>query len=152
MTLLLNITTLSPFNDRYTRFSPYGNKRHKICIVFLNWCPLMVHELDIIILPSAIEDIVLLPEHCSAKVEGEECQLPPSYIISVKSHDGEYMLAVVCEDHKSAVEARLTVMQEANKIPQGTIHFQQVKAVVTDCVTGINEDYIELNGRVEGNR
>ena len=113
---------------------------------------MIVHELDIIILPSAMEDIVLLPEHCSAKVEGEECQLPPSYVISVKSHDGEYMLAVVCEDHKSAFEARLTVMQEANKIPQGTIHFQQVKAVVTDCVTAINEDYIELNGRVEDNR
>jgi hypothetical protein len=102
-------------------------------------------------LPCAIKDNVLLPEHCTAKVEGEECKLPPSYVISVRSHDGEYMLAVVCEDHKSGFEARLAAMQEANKIPQGTIHFQQVKAVVTDCLTGISEDYIELNGnRLEG--
>jgi hypothetical protein len=91
------------------------------------------------------EDDVLLPQHCSAKVEGEGCQLAPSYIISVKSHEGEYMLAVVCNDHKSTLETRLIAMQEANKIPQGSIHFQPIKAVVTDCVTGIYEDYIELN-------
>jgi hypothetical protein len=88
---------------------------------------------------------VLLPEHCSAKIEGEECQLAPSYVVSVESDEGEYMLAVVCNDHKSALEARLIAMQEAKKIPQGSIHFQPVKAVVTDCVTGIDEDYIELN-------
>jgi hypothetical protein len=113
-----------------------------------NRCLLIVfHESDIVILHCIIEDSVLLPEHCSAKDEGEECRLPPSYIISVKSQDGEYMLAVVCDDHKSVFEARLAVMQEANKIPQGTLHFQQVKAVVTDCITGTNEDYIELNDK-----
>lgn len=95
------------------------------------------------------KDVVLLPEHCSAKVEGEKCQLAPSYIISVKSHEGEYMLAVVCNDHKSALETRLVAMQEANKIPQGSIYFQPVKAVVTDCVTGINEDYVELNDKTQ---
>jgi hypothetical protein len=94
---------------------------------------------------------VLLPEHCSAKVEGEQCQLPPSYVISVRSQDGEYMLAVVCDDHKGAFETLLSTMQEAKKIPQGTIHFQPVKTVVTDCVIAIDEDYIELNAKREGN-
>ena len=88
--------------------------------------------------------IVLLPEHCSAKVDGVECQLAPEYVVSVKSHEGEYMLAVVCRDHRNGIEARLLAMQKESKVPQGKIHFQQVKAVVTDCVTGINEDYIEL--------
>jgi hypothetical protein len=88
---------------------------------------------------------VLLPEHCSAKVKGEECRLAPSYVISVKSHEGEYMLAVVCDDHKSGLKARLVAMQEANKIPHGSIHFQPVKTVVTDCVIAMNEDYIELD-------
>jgi hypothetical protein len=95
------------------------------------------------------KDDVLLPEHCSAKVEGEKCQLAPSFIISVKSHEGEYMLAVVCNDHKCALETRLVAMQEANKIPQGSIHFQSVKAVVTDCIIGIDEDYIELNDKTQ---
>jgi hypothetical protein len=45
------------------------------------------------------------------------------------------------------LEPRLVAMQEANKIPQGSIHFQPVKAVVTDCVIGINEDYIELKSK-----
>jgi hypothetical protein len=88
---------------------------------------------------------VLLPEHCSAKVDGQECQLAPSYIVSVKSNEGdEYMLAVVCENHKGGIEARLLAMQKESKVPQGKIHFQPVKAVVTDCVMGMNEDYIEL--------
>jgi hypothetical protein len=91
------------------------------------------------------QDDVLLPEHCSAKVEGEKCRLAPSYVISVKSYEGEYMLAVVCDDHKSGLEARLLAMQEANKIPHGSIHFQPVKAVVTDCVIAMNEDYIGLD-------
>ena len=93
------------------------------------------------------KDDMLLPLHCSARVEGEECKLAPSYIISVKSHEGEYMLAVVCDDHKNVLEMRLVAMQEANKIPQGSIHFQPVRAVVTDCGTGINEDYIELKSK-----
>ena len=90
---------------------------------------------------------MLLPSYCSAKVEGEECKMAPSYVVSVKSHEGEYMLALVCDDHKSVFEPRklsTSAMQEANKIPRGTIHFQPVKAVVTNCVTGINEDYIDL--------
>jgi hypothetical protein len=51
---------------------------------------------------------------------------------------------VVCDGHKSALEGRLIAMQEEDKLPQGRINFQPVKAVVTDCVMGINEDYIEL--------
>ena len=88
---------------------------------------------------------MLMPSHCSAKVEGEQCWLAPSYVISVKSGGAEYMLAVVCEDHRSALEVRLVTMQEANKIPRGMIHFEPIKAVVTDCVIPSNEDYFELN-------
>jgi hypothetical protein len=88
---------------------------------------------------------MILPEQCSAKFEGKECQLSPSYVISVKSHEGEYMLAVVCEDHKSAIEARLISMQDAKKIPRGRIYFDPIKAVVTDCAMRYNEEYIELN-------
>jgi hypothetical protein len=88
---------------------------------------------------------MLMPRHCSARVGGEQCGLAPSYVVSVKSGATEYMIAVVCEDHRSALEGRLLKMQAANKIPRGTIHFEPVKPVVTDCVIALNEDYIELN-------
>ncbi len=54
------------------------------------------------------------------------------------------MLAVVCDDHRSALEERLVAMQKANRIPQGRINFQPVKMVTTDCVTGMNDDYVDL--------
>lgn len=87
---------------------------------------------------------MLLPEHCSIKIDGHECQLAPSYVVSVSSHDGEYMLAVVCEDHKSALEERLIMMQEANTIPQGKIKFEQVKTIFTDCIVGMDDDYVDV--------
>ncbi|HXG07731.1 MAG TPA: hypothetical protein VNI77_10455 [Nitrososphaera sp.] len=88
---------------------------------------------------------VLLPEQCSVKVDGEACSLAPQYVVSVKSNEGEeYMLAVVCGHHKKGIQAKLTIMQEQNRIPQGRIHFQPIKAVVTDCIVGMNEDYVEL--------
>lgn len=54
------------------------------------------------------------------------------------------MLAVVCDDHKSIMEARLMEMQKSNKIPPGKIKFEQIKAVATDCIVGLNDDYIEV--------
>jgi hypothetical protein len=97
---------------------------------------------------------VLLPEKCSVKVEGEPCQLAPSHVVSVISENGEYMLAVVCDEHQEAIQAKLSTLQQAGKVPGGKIKFESVKAVVTDCVTGMNEDYvdIELSRGVESNR
>jgi hypothetical protein len=87
---------------------------------------------------------VLLPGRCSIKVDGQECQLAPSYVVSVSSQEGEYMVAVVCDDHRSALKERLIAMQKASKIPQGNIIFQPVKMVATDCVMGMNDDYVDL--------
>jgi hypothetical protein len=87
---------------------------------------------------------VLLPKRCSIKVEGQECQLAPSYIVSVSSYEGEYMLAVVCDDHRSVLEQRLIAMQKASQIPQGKIIFQPVKMLATDCLMGMNDDYVDL--------
>jgi hypothetical protein len=42
------------------------------------------------------------------------------------------------------MEERLIVMQEANRIPPGEIKFEQVKAIVTDCIVGTQDDYVEL--------
>lgn len=89
-------------------------------------------------------DPVLLPETCSIKIDGRGCELPPSYVVSIKSSEGEYMVAVVCDDHKDGIEHRLGMMQKSGMVPAGKIHFQPVKAVVTDCVAGMEEDYVEI--------
>lgn len=88
---------------------------------------------------------MLLPESCSVKVDGNECRLPPSYVVSIVSHDGEYMIAVVCEQHKEGLQYKLTSMQNEGKLPAGKIHFQTITAVVTDCVKGMEEDYVEID-------
>ena len=97
---------------------------------------------------------MLLPDHCSAKIDGEECLLTPTYIVSVKSDESEYMLAVVCDDHKCIIEARLIALQKESKVPQGRLHFHLIKTEVNECVMGINEDYIELESKrgVESDR
>lgn len=90
------------------------------------------------------DDRVLLPEACSIKVDGVECRLPPTYVVSVKSRDGEYMVAVVCDEHRDGLERRLAEMQRERRVPAGKVHFQPVRMVATDCVTGMEEDYVEI--------
>lgn len=88
--------------------------------------------------------IVLLPEHCSLRINGDICLLPPSYILSINSQSEEYMIAVVCNNHMKEVENRLQVMQLEGSIPQGNIKFQPLMMVTTNCVKDIDEDYIEI--------
>jgi hypothetical protein len=42
----------------------------------------------------------------------------------------------------------LQSMQEIGKVPKGSIHFQSLKTVSTNCIRGSDEDYME----VESNR
>ena len=97
---------------------------------------------------------MLLPERCSAKIDGIECNSPPSYIVSVTSGENTYMISVVCSEHKDRVQARLAMMQERNEIPAGTIEFQLIQTIGTDCIAGSNEDYVEveLNRGIQSDR
>jgi len=98
---------------------------------------------------------MLLPERCSIRVDRQECQLAPSYVVSVSSSEGEYMLAVVCEDHHAILEDKLAAMQKAGKVRQGRINFKPMKMVATDCVMGMDDDDyvdIELKRGVESDR
>jgi hypothetical protein len=54
-----------------------------------------------------------------------DCPLPPSYIISVTDNEGEYMIAVVCKDHREQMEKWLV-----RKIPQGKAKFQEIHQIV----------------------
>jgi hypothetical protein len=78
------------------------------------------------------------------RVDGLECRLPPTQVVSVQARDGEYMVAVVCDDHMVGLESRLRVLQKQGRVPEGRIRFQPVLPVVTDCVTGMEEDYVEI--------
>jgi hypothetical protein len=82
---------------------------------------------------------MLLPERCSLRINGDICQLPTSYIVSINSQSGEYMIAAVCSSHMKKLENRLHVMQL-----EGNIKFQPLKMVTTNCIKGINDDYIEI--------
>jgi hypothetical protein len=81
-----------------------------------------------------------LPSTCSFRDKDVDCPLPPSYIVSIGDSSEEFMIAVVCLDHKDQMEKRLKTMQSARKIPQGKAKFQDIKRVVTDCIreTGDN--------------
>jgi hypothetical protein len=67
-----------------------------------------------------------------------------SYIVSITSLTEEYMIAVVCNDHRDGLEERLKVMQLTGNVPTGNIKIQPVKIVSTDCIKGTDEDYYEV--------
>lgn len=84
------------------------------------------------ILDSNNDFSMALPKTCAFRDRGVDCPLPPSYIISVVSNGEEYMIAVVCQDHRDQMS--LKAIQSVAKIPQGKARFQEIKLVVTDCI------------------
>jgi hypothetical protein len=85
-----------------------------------------------------------LPKRCSFRdkrdvLEGScskhlDCPLPPSYIVSVTDNEEEYMIAVVCQDHRDQMEKWLNALQSLRKIPLGKTKFQDINLIVTDCI------------------
>ena len=87
-----------------------------------------------------------LPEYCSLKVNGDDCKIPPSDIVSIIIQEKEeYMVGLVCKDHKEQMQRRLEVLQTSKQIPLGSIKFEGIKMVMTDCIKGTSEDYLEIN-------
>ena len=54
------------------------------------------------------------------------------------------MVAVVCEDHQSALRRRIETMQEEGTLPAGRLKFDAIKTVTTDCVVGSEQDYVDI--------
>ena len=88
--------------------------------------------------------MLLLPQRCSLVVNGNPCELSPSFIVSINSKNDKYMIGVVCEDHMKHMKKRLEFMQSAGRVPNGTIQFQPVKIVSTDCIKGTDQDRMEV--------
>lgn len=52
---------------------------------------------------------------------------PPAYIVSMVEEDGEYMIGMVCREHKDIVEGLV-------KKGEAIVKFEELKYVGTDCV------------------
>jgi hypothetical protein len=86
----------------------------------------------------------MFPERCSIREKGQDCQMPPEFIISVKSNDDEYMVGVTCDGHKVAFTEKLGMLQKEGKVPQGKINFTGLKPVGTSCIKVDPNELIEL--------
>jgi hypothetical protein len=86
----------------------------------------------------------VLPEHCSIRKKGHDCPMPPEFVISIESKDGEYMVGVACEGHKKTFAEKLESLQKEGKIQQGIINFTGLKPVGTNCIRIDPNDLIEL--------
>ncbi|MGI0047587.1 MAG: hypothetical protein ACREBB_10450 [Nitrosotalea sp.] len=86
----------------------------------------------------------MFPERCSIRNKGQDCPMPPEFVISVKSNDGEYMVGVTCDNHKKMFSDKLESLQKERKIPQGSIHFTELKPVGTSCIKIDPNDLIQL--------
>ena len=71
--------------------------------------------------------------------------MPPEFVISVKSKDGEYMVGVTCDGHKNSFTEKLASLQKEGKIPQGTVSFTGLKPMGTNCIRIDPNDLIELS-------
>jgi hypothetical protein len=79
-------------------------------------------------------ELLLLPKQCSFRAENKPCNYPPSEVISVLTESGEYMVGVICPEHKSLVRGRIEQRQAKGEIPDGKIRFQDIKMVTTNCI------------------
>ncbi|HKG31768.1 MAG TPA: hypothetical protein VKA91_10895 [Nitrososphaeraceae archaeon] len=70
-----------------------------------------------------------------------------SYVVSIASLTEDYMIGVVCNDHRDGLEERLKVMQSTGNVPAGDIKIQPVKIVSTDCIRGTDDDYYEVSSK-----
>lgn len=83
----------------------------------------------------------MLPNRCSIKDRNGDCPNPPSYVVSIAHDSGEYMVGVVCEEHRESMEKRLDKMQKDDELMQGQIKFVPLKSVGTDCVANYPEKW-----------
>ena len=84
----------------------------------------------------------MFPDRCSVKQNGRDCGNPPEYVVEIVHNDDSYMVGITCEKHKDVVTVKIGELQKIGKIPEGTLEFQKLKAVGTDCVKGNPDDVL----------
>ena len=86
----------------------------------------------------------MLPDRCSVKQSGRDCVNPPEYVVEITHNDDSYMVGITCEKHKESVSLKISSLQNDGNIPKGTVKFENLKSVQTDCIRGDPDDLIQL--------
>jgi len=86
----------------------------------------------------------LLPNKCSIRKGDKDCVNPPEYLITEVSNNDEFMIGITSEKHKESVSFNIRSLQNDGKIPKGTVKFENLKSVQTDCIRGDPYDIIQL--------
>jgi len=87
---------------------------------------------------------LLLPNKCSIREEDKDCVNPPEYLITIVSDNDEFMIGITCEKHKASVSLKISSLQNDGNIPKGTVKFENLKSVQTDCIRGDPDDLIQI--------
>ena len=84
-----------------------------------------------------------LPKKCSFFNHNTQCEVPPSYILSVIENE-EYLIGVSCLEHLEAIKSKIKKLQQTKSIPNGRLKIDNIKMVSTSCIKGSPEDYDEV--------
>ena len=84
-----------------------------------------------------------LPKKCSFFTQDTQCDMPPSYILSVIDNE-EYLIGVSCLEHLEAIKSKIKKLQQTKSIPNGRLKIDNIKMVSTNCIKGSSEDYQEV--------
>ena len=75
-----------------------------------------------------------LPKRCSYQESYSNCALPPSYIISIREGEGEFLIGVFCESHRRKMEIKLDSELRRENIPGRSAKIEKLRFVSTECV------------------
>jgi hypothetical protein len=86
---------------------------------------------------------LILPKKCSFFTDALQCDIPPSYLLSVIENE-EYLIGVSCLDHLESIKSKIKKLQKIKSIPDGRLKIDNIKMVSTNCIKGSPEDYEDV--------
>ena len=84
-----------------------------------------------------------LPAKCSFSYQNTQCNLPPSYVLSIISNE-ESLIGVSCIDHLELIKYKIEKLQTKKSLPNGKLKIENIKLVSTNCIKGYKEDYEDI--------
>jgi hypothetical protein len=87
--------------------------------------------------------LLTLPTKCSFSYKNIQCNLPPSYILSIISNE-ENLIGVSCIEHLEPLKYKIKTLQENKSLPNGRLKIENVKMVSTNCIKGSKEDFEDI--------